>query len=69
MPSWQNDIPPEMLTLMWTGDMDKLYELYPCQCCCDEHTHAHCEARHYNGCRSGLPYGVLIPSEDAHESP
>lgn len=43
---------------MWAGDLDTLNEIAPCGCCCDEHTHAYCEARLWEGCRGGLPYGV-----------
>lgn len=56
--NWQEKAPPEMVALMWAGDTERLQELYPCECCCKEHTHTTCPARHYNGCRSGLPYGV-----------
>lgn len=36
---------------MWAGDADRLYELAPCRCCCDEHTFECCEARQWFGCR------------------
>jgi hypothetical protein len=47
----------ELEEAMWAGDVDKLYELAPCSCCCHEHTHAWCRARLWGGCRSGLAYG------------
>ena len=62
--TWQEEAPPELVALMWAGDMDKLQELYPCDCCCKDHTWARCMARHYNGCRSGLRFGVSEPVED-----
>jgi len=38
---------------MYAGDMDRLWELAPCNCCCDEHTFAGCPARLWGGCRGG----------------
>lgn len=42
---------------MWSGNVDRLHELAPCDCCCDEHTSVHCPAREWNGCKSGLAPG------------
>ena len=42
---------------MWAQDLDGLHELAPCRCCCGEHTFSDCEARVWNGCRSGLAPG------------
>ena len=53
----------EIERLIWEGDTDRLQEIAPCQCCCHEHTYATCPARHWNGCRSGLPYGVSAYTE------
>jgi hypothetical protein len=36
---------------MWEGDLDRLHELAPCGCCCDEHTFGNCPARLWGGCR------------------
>lgn len=47
----------EILDMMWAKDTDGLYEKYPCRCCCDVHTFSDCPARHWYGCKSGLPYG------------
>lgn len=32
--------------------------LFPCGCCCEDHTFADCLARVWGGCRSGLSYGA-----------
>lgn len=67
MPKWDVIVPPRILTLMWAEKMDALWDEYPCQCCCWEHTWLNCPARHYNGCRSGLPIGY-IATEDGEDS-
>lgn len=36
---------------LWEGDIDKLSELAPCGCCCDEHFFEDCPARIWHGCR------------------
>jgi hypothetical protein len=36
---------------MWAGDMDTLYSVADCICCCDEHTYENCPAREWFGCR------------------
>ena len=36
---------------IWAGDLDRLHELAPCRCCCDEHTFEDCPARAWFGCR------------------
>lgn len=51
---------------MWEGDLDKLNEVAACICCCGEHTFAHCPARLWDGCRSGLKYGENL-FDDAEE--
>ncbi len=33
------------------GDLDKLQELAPCGCCCDEHFFENCPSRAWGGCR------------------
>lgn len=52
------DFEARLKAAMWAGDLDALHALAPCGCCCDEHTHAYCPARLWEGCRGGLPYGV-----------
>lgn len=51
------ELPAELRAALWVGDLDALDRLAPCQCCCDEHTFPCCLARHWGGCRGGLPYG------------
>jgi hypothetical protein len=41
----------ELTDAMWAGDVERLHELAPCNCCCDEHTSESCEARSWHGCR------------------
>ncbi len=36
---------------MWAGDVELLWELAPCRCCCHEHTFEFCPARRWEGCR------------------
>jgi hypothetical protein len=36
---------------IWAGDVDRLYDLAPCKCCCADHTFSNCPARQWNGCR------------------
>jgi hypothetical protein len=48
----------ELAQAIWAGDQDKLWELAPCRCCCDEHTFSNCPARVWGGCKSGLEPGV-----------
>lgn len=49
---------------MWAGDVDKLHELAPCECCCHEHTFLYCPAREWGGCRSGLAPGETDPWDE-----
>jgi hypothetical protein len=44
-------LPAEIARAIWEGDVDKLYELAPCRCCCGEHTFENCPARQWGGCR------------------
>jgi len=44
LPKWMEDA-------IWAGDVDLLAERAPCICCCAEHTHEHCPARAWQGCR------------------
>lgn len=41
----------EIENAMWRGDTDRLHELAPCVCCCEEHTFEGCPARAWFGCR------------------
>lgn len=41
----------ELEAAMWAGDIDRLRELAPCQCCCADHFFDCCEARVWGGCR------------------
>lgn len=41
----------ELQRALWHGDVDELEHLAPCGCCCYEHTHYHCPARRWGGCR------------------
>ena len=59
-------IEKQLADAMWAGDLDKLQELAPCDCCCGEHTFPNCEARLWGGCRSGMPYG-WGPEDDHRE--
>ncbi len=43
----------QIIEAMWDRDMDRLYELAQCNCCCDEHTSSDCLARLWGGCRGG----------------
>lgn len=43
----------ELQDAIWAGDIDRLDELAPCQCCCADHTFGDCPARQWNGCRGG----------------
>lgn len=36
---------------MWDGDIDRVWELAGCHCCCGEHTFECCPARVWGGCR------------------
>jgi len=36
---------------LWEGDVDTLFDLAPCRCCCHEHTFEDCFARIWNDCR------------------
>ena len=36
---------------VWEGDIETLYEIAPCVCCCHEHTFEGCPARAWYGCR------------------
>ena len=36
---------------VWAGEVDALYELANCRCCCGEHTFEWCPARVWGGCR------------------
>ena len=38
---------------MWDSDVEQLYGLAGCICCCAEHTFESCPARLWDGCRSG----------------
>jgi len=44
-------VSPELARAMWAGDVDRLDELAPCQCCCHDHTSRGCPARIWGGCR------------------
>lgn len=35
----------------WSGDLDKLRELAPCDCCCGDHFYEGCPAVVWDGCR------------------
>ena len=48
---------------VWEGDMDLLWEIADCRCCCDEHTFEWCPARAWGGCR-----GQYTPTHDEMES-
>ena len=41
----------EVADAMWAGDLDRLWEIAPCGCCCNEHFHECCPARQWGGCR------------------
>ena len=41
----------EIEQAMWEGDADRLYELAPCECCCDENYSLYCPAQAWGGCR------------------
>jgi hypothetical protein len=49
---------------MYAGDVEKLDELAPCNCCCAEHTFLNCPARIWGGCRGG----ALGDDPDAEEA-
>lgn len=43
---------PELLDALWAADVDALYDLAPCRCCCHEHTFTTgCPAYAWGGCR------------------
>jgi hypothetical protein len=44
-------LPEWMQKAIWEGDLDTLQERAPCVCCCADHTHEHCPARQWEGCR------------------
>lgn len=48
-----DDLIKQIHQAVWDNDQDKLQELAPCDCCCDEHTFGCCPARIWNGCRGG----------------
>lgn len=41
----------EIERALWHGDLDRLQELAPCGCCCEEHFDYNCPARAWEGCR------------------
>jgi hypothetical protein len=41
----------ELLAAMWRQDLETLYRLAPCRCCCEEHYFDDCAARRWNGCK------------------
>jgi hypothetical protein len=46
------EVTPELQEAMWAGDVDRLHELAPCVCCCEEHTFGSgCPAYAWGGCR------------------
>ncbi len=45
------DADDEVSQAMWEGDTDRLWELVPCGCCCDEHFRESCPARQWQACR------------------
>jgi hypothetical protein len=47
-----DDLSPEMRCAIWEGDVERLWELAPCRCCCHEHTYGRgCPAYAWGGCR------------------
>lgn len=63
------DKDPELMTALekaiWADDRATLDRLAPCDCCCWEHTFLYCDARIWNGCRSGLGLGEIAYDERA----
>ena len=55
------DLPAPLAYALWAGDVDRLSELWPCRCCCFEHTFESCEARLWFGCRG---QGSLTRAEE-----
>jgi len=55
-------LPPEMSRAIWEGDDMWLWENYPCQCCCHEHTFGPgCPAYQWGGCRG---QGTMTSEEE-----
>lgn len=52
----------EVDNAIWSADTEMLDALWPCYCCCHEHTHASCKARMWGGCRG---QGVETPEDEA----
>lgn len=53
-----NELRTQLQEAAWDGDDERLRDLAPCSCCCADHTFSYCPARLWDGCRSGLEYGV-----------
>lgn len=49
-----DDLSQQIEQAIWAGDMEKLHELAPCSCCCDEHYRLDCPAHAYYGCRGSF---------------
>jgi hypothetical protein len=46
------ELPPDVARAIWAGDVDWLFDHYPCRCCCWEHTFGPgCPAYAWGGCR------------------
>ena len=48
---WTDTLSDALIVAIWAGDMERLYELASCGCCCAEHTFEDCVARQWGGCR------------------